>query len=294
MRKNFFILALALFFVTAFGVNAWAQASINLIKSVSVDDGATWHNADTIIEAPTATVGQGVMYKMEVTNDGDQDLDSVWVEDELLGIVGEIGDVGPLLIGETVELLPTNIEQLNQLYMCVNSGEFENIATPYFIYNEVETESLPNSAWVICSESVSEGCTRTFGYWKTHSYHGPAPYDDTWALLEHGDNTPFFGTNMSYYDILMTKPTGGNAYIILAHQFIAAELNMLSNASMSDTIIETFDEASALLNKEKYKDTHEIPKKDSDRTLAIEFSKGGVRNGPAFFIIRPLNICNVS
>lgn len=271
MRKNFSILALALFFVTAWGVNAWAQdtASINIIKYVSVDGGITWHNADTIGEAPTATVGQGVMYKMEVTNDGGQYLEWVEVEDTALGIEEGIGYVGGLSPGQMKELLPPalggNIEQLNQPDRCAISGEFENIAYAY----AGEVQPGINNAWVICSESVSEGCTRTFGYWKTHSQYGPAPYDETWDLKE-GGNAAFFGTGLSYYEILSTKPKGGNAYIILAHQFIATELNELSDASMPDTIYDALDEASVLLSDYQ---AYEIPKENSDRNRAIELSE---------------------
>lgn len=67
------------------------------------------------------------------------------------------------------------------------------------------------------------GCTLTQGYWKTHSKYGPAPYDDAWALLmPNGEDTTFCLSNLSNYTVLWTNPRGGNAYYILAHQFIAA------------------------------------------------------------------------
>jgi len=73
------------------------------------------------------------------------------------------------------------------------------------------------------------GCTRTFGYWKTHSKYGPAPYDPTWALV--GEDTIFFKSEQTYFEVLQTPPKTGNAYYILAFQYIAAELNFLAGAA---------------------------------------------------------------
>lgn len=75
------------------------------------------------------------------------------------------------------------------------------------------------------------GCTLTPGYWKTHSIYGPAPYDDTWAQI--GEDTPFFLSGQSYYEVLWTNPKGGNAYYILAHAYIAAGLNELNGADFT-------------------------------------------------------------
>ena len=92
--------------------------------------------------------------------------------------------------------------------------------------------------------AVLGGCTLTPGYWKTHSMYGPAPYDDTWASI--GEDTPFFLSGQSYYEVLWTTPQGGNAYYILAHAYIAAELNFLNGADPSAAQA-AFDEATALL-----------------------------------------------
>ncbi len=82
------------------------------------------------------------------------------------------------------------------------------------------------------------GCTRTYGYWKTHTKYGPAPRDATWDLIgEDGEDTPFYLSGQSYYGVLWTKPRG-NAYYILAHQFIAARLNILGGASSTPEVDE--------------------------------------------------------
>lgn len=80
---------------------------------------------------------------------------------------------------------------------------------------------------------LDDGCAFTQGYWKTHSIYGPAPYDATWALLEDaGEDSMFFLSGLSFYEVLHTPPRG-NAYFILAHQYMAALLNELGGADTS-------------------------------------------------------------
>jgi hypothetical protein len=96
----------------------------------------------------------------------------------------------------------------------------------------------------LCFEYVEDdgGCTLTQGYWKNHSSNGPAPLDATWNGLE---NEPFFESGKTYHQVLLT-PARGNAYYILAYQFIAAKLNGMAGASMSADLQAAFDEAAAL------------------------------------------------
>ncbi|MDF2731105.1 MAG: hypothetical protein K0T01_2895 [Acidimicrobiia bacterium] len=101
------------------------------------------------------------------------------------------------------------------------------------------TSRRSSSADVTCAG----GCTLTPGYWKTHSINGPAPYDDTWAQI--GEGTAFFTSGKTYYQALWTAP-GGNAYYILAHAYIAAELNILNGASVPTNVQTAFDSATAL------------------------------------------------
>ncbi len=82
-------------------------------------------------------------------------------------------------------------------------------------------------------EDEDPGCTRTQGYWKTHSEYGPASYDNTWAQLPNGADTPFFLSGKSWYQVFHTLPAGGNAYYSLAHQYMAAVLNELAGADVS-------------------------------------------------------------
>jgi hypothetical protein len=114
-----------------------------------------------------------------------------------------------------------------------NSGELYDLSHATFCYYPPET----------CPSD--DGCTRTRGYWQTHSEYGPAPYDDTWAQLEDGADTDFFLSGQSYYEVLHTAPRG-NAYYILAAQYIAAELNQLAGADAS-AIADAFAAATGIL-----------------------------------------------
>lgn len=122
-----------------------------------------------------------------------------------------------------------------------------------------------------CTEPPTPtGCTLTYGYWKTHSNYGPAPWDMTWSLLADGADTPFFSTGNTYYEILSMPPKKGNAYLILAHQYIAAELNGLSGASMPPEVSDAMTEAVSLLTS--YAGVLNIPD-DPDRAYAIALAE---------------------
>ena len=92
---------------------------------------------------------------------------------------------------------------------------------------------------VICDGS----CTLTPGYWKTHSSYGPAPYDATWANI--GENTVFFLSGKSYYQVLWTPPAG-NVYYNLSRAYIAAKLNILNGATVPQNVQAAYDAATAI------------------------------------------------
>jgi hypothetical protein len=81
-----------------------------------------------------------------------------------------------------------------------------------------------------------EGCTYTQGYWKTHSRQGPAPYDAGWQKLGVAEEaTLFFNSGASWYQVWQTPPRG-NAFYNLAHQYMAARLNVLNGASTTSAV----------------------------------------------------------
>lgn len=84
-----------------------------------------------------------------------------------------------------------------------------------------DTGTAGEDSWTVTvTVPCPPGCTLTPGYWKTHSEHGPAPYDDTWAELPAGADTAFFLSGQSWDEVLWTAPKG-NAYHILGRAYAA-------------------------------------------------------------------------
>lgn len=95
--------------------------------------------------------------------------------------------------------------------------------------------------------AVHGGCTLTQGYWKTHSVLGPAAKPDpTWNLVG-GPNAAFFLSGQTWYQAFWTAPAG-NAYYILAGQYMAARLNILNGASAPSSVNSAIASATALFS----------------------------------------------
>lgn len=110
-----------------------------------------------------------------------------------------------------------------------DAGRHDNTATIR------ETGQSDDASVTVTCTPPSQGCTATLGYWKTHSKYGPAgPRDATWDLV--GEDTAFFLSGKSWYQLFWTNPKGGNAYVILAHQYMAARLNILSGAASTPAV----------------------------------------------------------
>lgn len=83
-------------------------------------------------------------------------------------------------------------------------------------------------AEAVCGCQHIVGCTRTQGYWKSKpGVLWPAP---------RSRDLMFFSSGLTWQQILETPPKGGNAYLILAHQYIAAVLNRASGASAPSSL----------------------------------------------------------
>jgi hypothetical protein len=89
---------------------------------------------------------------------------------------------------------------------------------------------------------VDEGCTLTQGYWKNHSDRETQPNRARpWPIDE---DTDLCGTG--WLDTLSISPRG-DAFYILAHQYIAASLNVASGASAPADVSAALDEAEELM-----------------------------------------------
>ncbi len=151
-------------------------------------------------------------------------------------------------------------------YQACGSYQFINVAS--FVANT--TGATGSDRWIVdVTVPCGGGCTLTPGYWKTHSKYGPAPYDDTWAQL--GEDTLFFSSGQSYYQVLWTNPSGGNAYYILAHAYIAAKLNGMNGANTS-AVASQLTQAEALFSNPLYTPAYVATLKGSKgNTLRAQF-----------------------
>ncbi len=189
----------------------------------------------------TVVTSQGDCTGQGVSDFAYADLEEV---DECVDVLDSLaGDLGTVWADEAPKTLAYDLP----VGPFTEAGDvfIENAAA--FLTND--TSATGSDECAVCAHVCEEeaGCTRTPGYWKTHSERGPASYDDTWAELPEGAATDFFLSGKSYYQVLWT-PKRGNVYYILAFQYIAAELNMLSGASAPDDVLAAFDEATELFD----------------------------------------------
>jgi hypothetical protein len=106
-----------------------------------------------------------------------------------------------------------------------------------------------------------QGCTLTQGYWKTHnaSFKGGAPADDAWGnigslkelmgFFTDGDpaSATMTGPNpdgFTWFSVFWTAPKG-DAYYNLAHQWMAAVLNVENGATPSADVAAAISGAEA-------------------------------------------------
>lgn len=86
------------------------------------------------------------------------------------------------------------------------------------------------------------GCTLTQGYWKNHSDKYGKKYDKAWDKLSYGSATMFYQSGKTWLEVFNTAPAGVT-YYNLAHQYMAAKLNVLNGASSTDEVDAAMTEA---------------------------------------------------
>jgi hypothetical protein len=104
-----------------------------------------------------------------------------------------------------------------------------------------------------------DSCTLTQGFWKTHhAYADQRALQQPWPIAE---DTQLCGA--SWLDILHTEPEG-DAWLILAHQAIAAQLNVASGASTTEDVEGALTKAEELLSA--------CATSDADEAAALEIA----------------------
>ena len=186
-----------------------------------------------------------------------------------LGGTTDYSGLAPVVFGEPVNEIDSCVEVNDTLAgslgtVCANEtpstfsyeyviGPFDEEQCGEIMVNNTasfmtsDTNTTGEAHWSVLVEvECPLGCTLTPGYWMTHSAYGPAPYDDTWSLIEPDEeDTTFFLSGQSYYEVLHTAPRG-NAYYQLAFHYIAAELNFLNEAGAPTDVQDAFDDATTL------------------------------------------------
>nr|WP_279232074.1 hypothetical protein [Thermus albus] len=149
----------------------------------------------------------------------------VSVSDDKYGPLGTVSaDEAPKTLTYSLNVGPYPCESQDTYHTFTNTATFTTNTTG----------TTGSSSWTVRVRvpACQMGCTLTQGYWKTHTRYGPAkPRDDTWDQIQpSGEDTLFFSSGKTYYQVLWTSPSGGNPYYQLAHQYIAAKLNVLKGA----------------------------------------------------------------
>jgi len=133
-----------------------------------------------------------------------------------------------------------------------------------------------------CKEEPRVGCTLTQGYWKTH---GPTPTGN------NSNNWPVFTMTLgsvvytqAEWQSILNVPVRGNGLISLAHQLIAARLNIASGASGA-TIATTLSDADALIASKKVPPIGDGFLSPSSVSSLVDkltkFNEGTLAGGPA-------------
>lgn len=92
---------------------------------------------------------------------------------------------------------------------------------------------------------VESGCTLTQGYWKTH-YAGAKNASQNIDWPQPGDENNLL-CGKTWLSLLQTAPKGGDAWLVLAHQWIAATLNRDAGASAPADVQQALTDGGALL-----------------------------------------------
>jgi hypothetical protein len=166
--------------------------------------------------------------------------------------VNECVDVTDTLVGNLGTVCADQAPKTFKYSLGLGKSELADVVLECGQSTVTNTASLStgetSSAKVNVTVTCGGGCTLTQGYWKTHSDRGPAPYDDAWKNLGAlEEDTLFFKSGKTWYTVFWTPPAG-NAFYNLAHQYMAAKLNVLNGASSTTAVDSALSGAEALFN----------------------------------------------
>lgn len=216
MKKTLTVALLIIAVVLGIGlpsaVFADTPPSVAIEKYVSVDNGATWDEAD-VVPGPTATVGDAVQFKVVVTNTGDVTIYNIVVTDADLTFTFD-----PAL----VSLAPWGGSAESEVVtVTAQAGQQYNEAHVNATTTHCGPVSDCDGAYYFGEERGAQGLTP--GYWKNHL--------EAWVGYDPGDSFEgTFGVDIVGPDItlLQALETGGGKFIALDRHAAAALLNAAS------------------------------------------------------------------
>ncbi|MGH7658294.1 MAG: hypothetical protein ACREL6_08665, partial [Gemmatimonadales bacterium] len=104
---------------------------------------------------------------------------------------------------------------------------------------EVGLEKGASIAFYNSPVSTGGGCTYTQGGYKNTLSRWPAGFSP---------DDPFFSSGRTWLEMFKTPPKGGNIYIKLAHQYMAAVMNVANGAMASTEVQAAIDGSTAYFN----------------------------------------------
>jgi hypothetical protein len=252
-----------------------ASGSIVCTYSRTLPDGTTRTNTATATQQNYSYSQLGVPTSSGTTNySGVAPVTFVTptnVTDEVVTVTDNYPAPGTVLGTVTVGESPKTFTYTRTVaYADFECGDHNIDNTATLTTNDTQTVDTASERVIVHVECVI-GCTLTQGYWKTHSSYGPASKADaTWLELAggQGPDTLFFLSNMTWIQVFNTPPKG-NAYYQLAHQYMAAKLNILSGAGTTSAVDSAIAGAEALFTAQGAGDTALT---SAERTSALNWA----------------------
>lgn len=208
------------------GIEAFTPGLLECTYSAALPDGATRTNTAnaTLINKPAGTTDFSGTAEVKFGDPTVIDA-CVTVSDDKYGSLGQV------CAGQ----LPKTFSYMLTVGPYEACGLYQYINTASFVTND--TQASGSSSWTVDVDVPCQtGCTLTQGYWKTHSRVGPAPYDDGWKMVGPlEEQTPFYLSGKTWIGVFWTAPKG-NPYYNLAHQYMAAKLNLLNGAASTPAV----------------------------------------------------------
>lgn len=148
-------------------------------------------------------------------------------------VSNQCADTGTDANGECTFTINSNAAETYTANASVTLDVSTSEGTVSGISRSTDGDSGPNGTGSAEKTYTSDGdgdgetkCTLTQGYWRNHAGAWPEGYDP---------DSSFLGADDTWMEVLETPPRG-NAFYVLAHQYIAARLNVASGASAPSSV----------------------------------------------------------